>query len=730
MSSRGPRQQVPQVVHELPCRLRVRAPHLFRRPDVDSVALAGLIEALPGVTSARVNPRACSVVVTYDGKTRVRRSVLRRLATLAWADLPRAAASDGDGHLIRLAAIGLAAAAGPLLPPVVRSAVGWLTLAPALAAGATTLARRGVRVEVLDAVALGASAAKGDMTTALITYFLLNLGEHLEASTRRSSDDLLRQLLKPQPQRVWIEHGRELVEVGLDVVKRGDIVVVGPGEMIAVDGQVVSGAAQVNEAAISGEFVPAAREAGDRVLSGSVVEEGRLRIRAVAVGDDTTTARITRFLKESLNQRSAIQETTDRFADARVKLTLGLGGVIWLLTRDITRMASVFLVDYSCALKLGTPVAIKATMYQGAHRGILIKGGHALERLAECDTVVFDKTGTLTHGQLDVTDIVALARESWPERRLLALIASIEEHSIHPVADAVVSAARERRLGHVSHEEVEFIVAHGLISEVDGHRVVIGSRHFLEEHEGVACAGQADTVERLEAEGKNLLFVGLAGQLIGIVALRDRLRDEAATTLTALRRLGIGRLVIITGDRRAKALALGKALGVDEVFAEQPPEAKADIVTELQARGRKVAFVGDGVNDAPALIAADVGIAMPHGADLARATADIVLVEDRLDAVAEARDLAMRGMALIRSNFRIAVGVNSLLFLAASLGLSRPLLTAFLHNGTTIGVLLRGLAGVGKALPARQAVAAPREAAAEIAVEEEAPANVRYLRAH
>lgn len=705
-----------RIAHELPQRLRLVAPHLFRRRDLDVTALARHLEARPGIVAVRINAGARSLVVAYDGSEAVRDAMLQAIAGLSSTDLPRLPEVDEDhGRFGALLLTAAAAALSPFLPLPLRNTMGWLILSPTLAAGAVTLATRGLRVAVLDAVAIGATAARGEMAAALITQFLLHLGEHMEAATNRTSDDLLRHLLRPAPSRVWVERGGDLVQIEPADVACEDIVVVGPGDMVPVDGQVLSGTANVNEAAISGEFLPAAKEAGDRVLSGAVVEEGRLRVRAVAVGDNTTSARINRFLLESLSQRSTIQQTAERLANSRVKFTLGLGFLTWMLTRDASRLASVFLVDYSCALKLGTPVAIKSTMVRGARHGILIKGGHALERLAEADTIVFDKTGTLTAGHLAVTDVVSLAPKAWPERRLLALIASVEEHSTHPVADAVVSAARLRHLGHVSHDDVEFIVAHGLISEVEGGRVVVGSRHFLQEHEGIGFDRHQKTIDRLEAEGKNLLFAGVDGRLVGIVALRDRLRDEAMATLSALRAQGIRHLVILTGDRRLKAEALGEQLGVDEVFAEQPPERKAEIVRELQARGRKVVFVGDGVNDAPALIAADVGIAMPQGADLARATADIVLLEDRLDAVAEAHALSCNAMALIRSNFRIAVGVNSLLFLAASLGVTRPILTALLHNGTTIGVLLRGLAGAssGRERPAALPMTRPQPLVAE-----------------
>lgn len=356
----------------------------------------------------------------------------------------------------------------------------------------------------------------------------------------------------------------------------------------------------------------------------------------------------------------------------------------------------MFLIDYSCALKLGAPVAIKSALYRGGKAGILIKGGRSIEALAQVDTFVFDKTGTLSFGELRVTDVL-LTDHHRSSDKLLALLASLEEHATHPVADAIVREARRKSLRHIHHDEVDFIVAHGLISEAEGKRIVVGSRHFLQEHQRIPFQPFADDAQRLEAEGKLLLFAAIDGQPAGIVALRDRPRPEAAAAMTQLRDLGVTSLALLSGDVEAKSRAVAAPLGLNMVFSERQPEEKAEVVRELQAMGRTVAFVGDGVNDAPALTAADVGIAMPRGAELTRATADVVLLRDNLDGIVESRALAVDTIRLIQSNFRWAVALNTLLFVAAATGRASPVFSAVTHNSITIATLARALVGPGDA---------------------------------
>lgn len=684
-----------QIVHEIPGRLRFRVPALAE-VETDLHYLEAWMDALAGVEDVRVNRPARSVVVAFRGEPGLRDRVVERLATFSPQAAPSSVTADqAEAEVAPMVTAAAGLTVLPFLTPLQQQFLTFAVVGQTLVKGADKLINEGIKVEVLDALAVGLSAARGEVYTATITGFLLALGEYLEHRTERQSDQLLRKLLRPQPAMAWVERDGELVQIPGDEVKKGEMVTVGVGETIPVDGRVVDGVALVNQAAITGEDVPVRREAPKRVVAGSVLEEGRIRIEATQVGDDTTTARISRFIQESLGKRSDTQRMADELADKRVYLTLGTGGLVYALTRDLTRLESVFLVDYSCALKLGTPVAFKAGMYRAANSGVLMKGGTAIEHLAGVDTIVFDKTGTLTHSELVVTDVVVLAEKGCTEEDLLAVVASVEEHASHPVAKAVVDAAKDRDLQHITHGEVDYLVAHGMSADVRDGRIVIGSRHYLEEHQRIDFAEFDDTIERLHDQGKTLLYIGNEHGPVGLIALRDTMRDEVPHTLARLRELGIERLVMITGDRHEKAEALGKEIGMDAVYAEMRPEEKAGVIEQLQREGRKVAFVGDGVNDGPALAAAEVGIAMPRGADIARATADIVLLDDRLEAVADAREIAVATMRLIKTNFNIAVGVNTAILGGAVLGWLSPVASAVLHNGTTIGILLNALAGGG-----------------------------------
>lgn len=683
-----------RVVHALPGRLRLRIPALGM-PGFDPDDLEDWLDPLGVVSDARVNCGARSLVVAYRDSAGAREAVLRRLESYA----PRTLADTGGGsreaEIAPMVTAAVTIALLPFLSPPLKLALTVANVASTLGTGAETLIRKGIKVEVLDALAIGLSAARGELYTANITDFLLALGNFLERRTERQSDRLLRKLLRPEPAMAWVERDGELTQVPGDQVMPGEVVVVGTGETIPVDGRVVGGSALVNQAAVTGEDVPVRKEAPRRAVSGSVLIEGRLRIEATQVGEETTTARISRFIQESLDKRSDTQREADRLADQRVYLTLGTGAVVYAVTRNLTRLQSVFLVDYSCALKLGTPVAFKSGMYRAAAHGVLMKGGEAIEHLAGVDTIVFDKTGTLTHSELEVTDVVVLGGQApCTETTLLALVASVEEHASHPVANAVVEAARSRDLQHISHGEVDYLVAHGLSAEVEGEQILIGSRHYLEEHRGIVFNDHAEQIAHLENQGKLLLFIGNRHGPVGLIALRDTLRTDASATLARLRTQGIRRLVMITGDRRQKAEALSLELGLDAVYAEVAPEDKADLIARIQADGSRVAFVGDGVNDGPALVAADVGIAMPRGADIARATADILLMDDRLGAVADAREIATKTMALIRANFRAAIGINTGILAGAIGGALSPVASALLHNGTTIGILFNALKGV------------------------------------
>ncbi|THF65944.1 heavy metal translocating P-type ATPase [Pseudothauera nasutitermitis] len=653
------------------------------------------VEGIEGVHKARLNPAARSLVVEFDpaltDAERIALGILRLTPVPQRNGAPR-------NDEVSAAPVALSAAsllASRTLNPALQAPVALGTAVPLFGEAVDDLLEKGVTSHVLEALAVAISIGRRDYLAANTTSFLLALGEYLEASIERRSDDLLKHLLKPADDAVWVERDGVEMQIDAAAVKVGDTVIAATGGMVPVDGTVLGGEALVNEAAMTGESVPVERRRGDRVLSGTLVEEGRLRIYAEHVGAQAAAARIADFVEQSLAVKSNTQLEAARMADRLVPMVLGLAGGTWLVSRDWQRVAAVLQADYSCALKLSTPVAFKAAMYEAGKAGMLIKGAKALERLAEADTFVFDKTGTLSTGKLEVTDSVAFKQGYSPED-LINLAASVEEHYFHPLALAVVEASR--RLDnprHFDHKEVEFIVAHGVASVIDGRRIVVGSRHFVEDDEGIPIDAHCVLIERLQREGKTLLYIGYGGELLGVLALRDSLRHNSAATIRRLRELGVKHVLMLTGDHPERASATAGELGLDEFHAGLLPEDKARILQELAARGARIAFVGDGVNDAPALSGAHVGISMHNGADVARLASDVALLEDDIARVADAKALALATRRLIDSNFKLTVGLNTSILSAAAFGWLKPIAASALHNGTTIAILLRALAGAG-----------------------------------
>jgi Cu2+-exporting ATPase len=680
------------IVHEIRGRLRLRC-RVIGAWNFDPAYLEALLENIDGVEQVRVNPTVACVVVYFDGAPDTRGAVFARLEHLP-EEVQRFGRRRPASNPVVLAGLGIFALVGGLLPAPLGLAASLLVASPILVTGLVTLFTRGVKVEVLDAAVVGFSLARRDLFTANVVVFLLTLGSYLEELSEQRSTGLLRSLLRPRVEEVWVE--RDGVEVGtpVDAVRIGDIVVCGPGEMIPVDGRVESGDALVNQASITGESVPVHVSAGSEVLSGSVLEEGRLRLRADRVGSETGLARISSFLETSLATASVSQRHSEELADRLVPLTFGLGMGIYVLTRDPRRAAAVLTVDYSCAVKLANPVAVKSAMYTAARLGVLLKGSQAMDSLAAVDTIVFDKTGTLTTGVLRLAEVIPLASLTADE--LLALAAGAEEHYAHPVARAVVREARARGLSLPAMSQVDFIVAHGVSAYVDGSRVLVGSRHFIEEDEGIDCAAADELRRRLHAEGKSLLFIARDERLEGVIALCDDVRPEAAAVLAGLKQSGIQRIVVLTGDHCDMARALAAELeAVDEVHWELKPEQKAAIVARLQGEGRRLAFAGDGVNDAPALVSAEVGICMPGGADLARNAAQVVLLKDDLRALLVARLIARHTRRTIERGFAAAVGGNTAFLLLAGMGAISPVTAALLHNLNTVGILAgSGYAGL------------------------------------
>ncbi|WP_332672922.1 heavy metal translocating P-type ATPase [Aromatoleum sp.] len=685
----GPWFSALEIAHRTRGRLRLRYRCRTGTPTAPK-AIERALENLPGVTGARVNQAARSLVLDFaDDETGVERLVecIAGLTLPAISDRTAAPPAGGAKPLVTSLATLLGTR---YLPPSAQFPMTLSAAAPVFKHAFDDYLENGVSSHVLEALAVSISLARRDYTAANTTTFMLALGEYLEDSIARRSDDLLKHLLRPASDEVWVvRQGQEVLIAAEDVVV-GDTVVVGSGTVVPVDGTVLGGEATVNQAAMTGESVAVNKARGDAVLSGTVVEEGRLSVYAEQVGRNTAAARIADYVEQSLTAKSEAQLSACRQADRLVPTVLGLAGLAYLVSGDWARAASVLQADYSCALKLATPVAFKSAMYGAGRSGILIKGASTLERLAEADTFIFDKTGTLTAGRLAVTDSIAFDN-AYSAEDLICLAASVEEHYFHPLALAVVAAARATHGQHFDHQEVQFIVAHGVASVIDGKRIVVGSRHFIEDDEGIDIGAHTEVVDRLYREGKTLLYIGYGGALLGVIALKDEVRANSAAMIRRLRGLGARRILLLTGDHRDRAEEMASALGLDGFHAELLPEDKARIVEELSSKGARIAFVGDGINDAPALAGAHVGIAMKKGADIARLTADVALLEDDIECVADAKELADSAMSRIGTNYRLTVGLNTAILAAAALGVLSPITTAMLHNGSTIAILLNAL---------------------------------------
>ena len=695
---------------------RVRARYRYRcRPGtpLDHRLITAAVRELPGSVEVLCKPNIRSLTIVFDPAV----TDAERLAeTLLQLPAPAEAGTTAKAVIAtpqRLRAVALSAAsllASQGLQPGLQAPVALGTAVPLLSEAMDDFLDKGITSHVLEALAVGISIGRHDYLAANTTAFLLALGEYLEHSIEQRSNELLKHLLTPASDQVWVEREGVETQVPAAEVQVGDTVIAATGIVIPVDGTVMGGEALVNEAMMTGESVPVTRERGDRVISGTLVEEGRLRIYAERVGRQAAVARIAEFVEQSLAVKSATQLEAARLADRLVPMVLGLAGGTWLVSRDWQRVAAVLQADYSCALKLATPVAFKSALYAAGKSGILIKGANALEQLAGADTFVFDKTGTLTTGILRVTDSIVFGEDYTPED-LINLAASVEEHYFHPLAQAVVNAAHNlEHQRHFDHQEVEFIVAHGVASLIDGRRIVVGSRHFVEDDEGIPIQpDQAEQLEGLLQEGKTLLYIGYGDALIGVLALTDSVRDNSAATIARLRKLGVRRVYMLTGDHPDRASVLSGQIGLDGFRAGLLPHEKASILKEWADAGARIAFVGDGVNDAPALTGAQVGIAMHRGSDIARMASDITLLEDDIARVADARELALANQSLIQSNFRLTVGLNTTILSAAALGWLSPVAASMLHNGSTIVILLRALLGGSpprrsRRKPAKQAI--------------------------
>ena len=556
--------------------------------------------------------------------------------------------------------------------------------------GVRCVLSRRLEVEVLDALSIGVSLLRGDFGTAGSVMFLLNLGSLLEEWTRKKSLDDLARSMALNVDKVWVRSQGTEVLVPLTKVRSGDEVVVRSGNMIPLDGTVREGEAMVNQAALTGEAMPVRKAEGSTLYAGTVVEEGECVFIAKAEGGSNRYDKIVAMIEESEKLKSSTENRALVLADKLVPWCLGATVVTYLLTRNATRAISCLMVDFSCALKLSMPLAVLSAMRECGSYHITVKGGKYLEALSQADTIVFDKTGTLTRATPQVVEVVPFS--GCNEREVLQLAACLEEHFPHSMANAVVRAAKERGISHEEmHSEVEYIVAHGIASRVGGERVVIGSHHFVFEDE--KCTIPTAEQQKFDAlkPAYSHLYMAASGQLVGVICISDPLRPEAAAVLNGLRALGIRNTVMMTGDSERTAAAIAKQVGVDRFFAEVLPEDKANFVQQAKAEGHTVVMIGDGINDSPALSAADIGIAINSGAAIAREIADVTIKADSLEELVALKAIANSLQKRVHANYRFVLTFNSALIALGALGILQPASSAMLHNLSTIGISLKSM---------------------------------------
>lgn len=551
--------------------------------------------------------------------------------------------------------------------------------------GLKCLLQRKIEVPVLDATAITVSLITKDFSTASSIMFLLGIGELLEEWTHKKSVDDLARSMSLNVSKVWLrtpENQEILVESSK--IEKGDRVVVHMGNVIPFDGEVMDGDAMVNQASLTGESVPVQRTVGNTVFAGTVVEEGEITIRVKEVEGNNRFDQIVTMIEESEKLKSELEGKAEHYADKLVPWTLGATGLTYLLTRNVTKAMSILMVDFCCALKLAMPISVLSAIREASLYNVTVKGGKFLEAVAEADTIVFDKTGTLTKAHPTVVDVVNF-NDEYSSDDMLRVAACLEEHFPHSMAKAVVDAASKRELSHEEmHTKVEYIVAHGIATSINGKRTVIGSYHFVFEDENcVVPAGKEPLFESLPLYYSHL-YLAIEGKLSAVICIEDPLRDEAAAVVTSLKKAGISKVVMMTGDSERTASVIAKKVGVDEYYAEVLPEDKAAFVEREKAKGRKVIMIGDGINDSPALSAANVGIAISDGAEIAREIADITVGSDDLYQIVTLKYISNALMKRIKSNYRKIVGFNSGLIALGVAGVLPPTTTALLHNGSTI----------------------------------------------
>ena len=682
------------IKHEIKGRLRIHAVQ-GRMTCAQADTLCWFLGKQEYVTDAKVYERTADAVICYTGS---REEVIAVLKGFSYenTEVPENVLSSSGRELNSsfreqlITRVILHYGSKLIVPYPIRKV--WLTFKALryIWKGLKCLARRKIEVPVLDATAIGVSVIRGDFDTAGSVMFLLGVGELLEEWTHKKSVGDLARSMSLNVKKVWLKNDDQEVLVNASDIRPGDTVVVHMGNVIPFDGEVSGGEGMVNQASLTGESLPVRREKGKTVYAGTVLEEGELEILVKAVSGSTRFEKIVTMIEASEKLKSALESKAEHLADKLVPYTLLGTGIVGLVTRNVTKALSVLMVDFSCALKLAMPIAVLSAIREAGQHGITVKGGKYLEAVAEADTIVFDKTGTLTKAKPTVTEVVILG--DYPEDEALRIAACLEEHFPHSMAKAVVDAAKKRKLYHEEmHSKVEYIVAHGISSYIEDKKVVIGSSHFVFEDEG--CRIRPEMQERFDALPSEYshLYLAIDGELTAVICIEDPLREEAADMVRMLKAEGLKKVVMMTGDSERTAASIARRVGVDEYYSEVLPEDKARFVEKEKEAGKKVIMIGDGINDSPALSAADAGIAISDGAEIAREIADITIAADDLRVIVTLKRLANAMMKRIQSNYRGIVGINSGVIALGVGGVIQPTTSALLHNTSTLAISLKSM---------------------------------------
>lgn len=686
-----------QILHEIKGRMRI---HLIQKQmtDEEADALQYTLNQQDKILSVKVYERTQDVVIHYIGD---RKEVIADLQNFSYENievpvsvLELSGRSTNRKYQDKIVEKVLLRYAGKLFVPYsVRCIFTTIKSAKYIWKALCSVFKGQIEVSLLDGIAIGVSAIRGDMNTAGSVMFLLDIGETLEEWTHKRSVDDLARSMSLNIGKVWMvsEEGKEIL-VSSNQISEGNMIVARMGNVIPFDGIVVSGDGMVNQSSLTGESLPVLKKEGGYVYAGTVLEEGEITIQVKQTSGATRYEKIVTMIEETEKLKSGMESRAEHLADRLVPYTLLGTGLVYLLTKNTTKALSVLMVDFSCALKLAMPITVLAAIKEANRHHITVKGGKFLERMAEADTIIFDKTGTLTIAQPVVKQVISFNGVNPDE--MLRIAACLEEHFPHSMAKAVVNAAKEKGLVHEEkHSKVEYIVAHGISSRIDDKKVVIGSYHFVFEDEKCFVPNNMEEIFESIPMDCSHLYLAMDGKLAAVICVSDPVREEASDVVSLLRNQGFTKIVMMTGDSERTAVAVARKIGVDEYYAEVLPEDKAAYVDKEHKEGRKVIMIGDGVNDSPALSAADIGIAISDGAQIAREVADITIEADNLYELVSLREISRNLVKRIHKNYVGIVGINSALILLGIAGVIQPTTSALLHNTSTIVISMKGMSG-------------------------------------